>query len=243
MTRKAATQPIYRTLADSIAQDILAGQIKPGEQLPSETSLAERFGVHRSTVREGIRLLEETGMLARKSQKRLMVAVPDSANLSDRTVRALVMKQVTVRELYEANRAMDPLFARIAAENASGAQIERLRRNLRETRAAAGDPAGLGALDAEFHVLVCAATNNEIFETMRQPLHELFMPMVSDLIASIDTSDRMIAAHERIVEAIAARNAAAAEDWARRHIEDFRRGYELAALDFDKPISYSRTLP
>lgn len=239
MTGKPSPQPAYKTLADSIAQDILAGQIKPGEQLPSETRLAEKFGVHRSTVREGIRLLEETGMLARKSPKRLIVAVPDGTNLSDRTVRALVMRQVTVRELYEANLAFDPVFARMAAVNASGPQIAGLRQNLRDTRAAMGDAARISALDAEFHMLVCDAANNEIIRTMRQPLHDLFMPMVSELITSIDPSRRLIEAHEQIVEAVAGRDPDLAETWARRHIEDFRRGYEKAALDFDKPISHS----
>lgn len=235
-------QPAYKVLADRLADQILSGEIRPGEQLPSEVVLAEKYGVHRSTVREGIRLLEETGMLRRKSQKRLVVSVPDGSHIAGRTIQALLMRQVTVRELYEANVAFDPVLARIAAASASGTQIARLHRNLRETRAAAGDLTRLAVLDAEFHQLVCEATNNEIFETMRQPLHELFLPMVSELVGSIDTSGRMITAHEKIVAAIEARDGAEAEIWARRHIEDFKRGYLKAALDFDQPVTYSRSL-
>jgi len=235
-------QPAYRILADHISEQILAGEIRPGEQLPPENVLAERFGVHRSTVREGIRLLEETGMLRRKSQKRLVVSVPDGTHLADRTVQALIMRQISVRELYEANVAFDPVLARLAAGSASGTQIARLRRNLRESRAAAADKAVLSKLDAEFHLLVCEATNNEIFQTMRQPLHDLFLPMVSELIDTIDTSERMIAAHERIVAAIEHRDPAEAEAWSRRHIEDFKRGYLKAGLDFDQPVAYAKTV-
>lgn len=242
MTDTTDTQPAYRLLADRIADQILAGEIRPGEQLPPEVALAEQFGVHRSTVREGIRLLEETGMLRRKSQKRLVVSVPDGSHLAGRTVQALLMRQVTVRELYEANLAFDPVLARIAAAGASSTQIARLHRNLRDTRAAAGDLVRLAALDAEFHSLVCEATNNVIFQTMRQPLHDLFLPMVSELVGTIDTSARMIAAHEHIVEAIERRDGADAEAWARRHIEDFKRGYMKAALDIDQPVSYARGL-
>src|SRR5690606_22448669 len=190
-------QPAYRILADHISEQILAGEIRPGEQLPPENVLAERFGVHRSTVREGIRLLEETGMLRRKSQKRLVVSVPDGTHLADRTAQALIMRRITVRELYEANLAFDPVLTRLAAASASGTQIARLHRNLRDSRDATGDRARLSALDAEFHLLVCEATNNEIFQTMRQPLHDLFLPMVADLVNTIDTSERMISAHER----------------------------------------------
>ncbi len=235
-------QPAYRLLADRIADRILGGDIRPGDQLPSEIVLAEQFGVHRSTVREGIRLLEETGMLRRKSQKRLVVSVPDGSHLAGRTVQALLMRQVTVRALYEANVAFDPVLARLAAASASGTQIARLHRNLRDTRAAADDLPALAALDAEFHSLICEATNNEIFQTMRQPLHDMFLPMVSELVKTIDTSARMITAHEKIVAAIEYRDGDGAADWARRHIEDFKRGYLKAALDFDQPVSYARVL-
>ncbi|RUM98174.1 FadR family transcriptional regulator [Pseudaminobacter arsenicus] len=236
----AQNQPAYRVLADRISEQILAGEIRPGEQLPPEITLAERFGVHRSTVREGIRLLEETGMLRRKSQKRLVVSVPDGTHLADRTAQALIMRQITVRELYEANLAFDPVLARLAAASASSTQIARLHRNLRESRAAVDNQVKLSALDAEFHLLVCEATNNEIFQTMRQPLHDLFLPMVSDLVDTIDTSERMITAHERIVAAIEHRDGVEAEAWARRHIEDFKRFYLKAALDFDRPVAYGK---
>ena len=235
--------PAYRQLADTIVEQILAGDILPGNQLPSETVLAETFGVHRSTVREGIRLLEETGMLRRKSQKRLVVSVPDGSHLAGRTAQALVMQQVTVRDLYQANVAFDPVLARLAAVNASGTQIARLHRNLRESRQAAGDLELLAVLDAEFHLLVCEATNNAIFQTMRQPLHDLFLPMVTDLMRQFDTSARMITAHERIVAAIEVRDEAEAAAWARRHIEDFKRGYLKAAIDFDKPVKWTRVKP
>lgn len=232
--------PAYRIFADRIADRILGGEIRPGDPLPTEAALSETYGLHRSTVREGIRLLEETGMLRRKSQKRLVVSVPDDSHLAERTVQALVLRGVTVRALYEANLAFDPVLARIAAASASSTQITGLHLNLRETRQAAGDQVRLAALDAEFHSLICEATNNEIFQTMRQPLHDLFMPMVTELVAAIDTSARMLVAHERIVEAIEQRDGETAALWARRHIEDFKRGYQTAGLDLDRPVTYER---
>ena len=128
-------------------------------------------------------------------------------------------------------------MALAAAGSATAAQLKRMRDNVEETRLAP-DHDTLAALDAEFHLLLCEATNNEIFQVMRQPLHDLFMPMVSDLVRTIDTSDRMVAAHERIIVALENRDSEEAEAWARRHLEDFKRGYLKAGLDFDSPVTY-----
>jgi len=50
------------SIAASLRDDILRGQYRCGERLPSERDLAERFGVHRSTVREAVRRLEQLGV-------------------------------------------------------------------------------------------------------------------------------------------------------------------------------------
>ena len=58
--------PAYKNVSEAILKDIIDGRLTVGKRLPSEHKLAEQFGVHRSTVREGIRLLEETGVLRRE---------------------------------------------------------------------------------------------------------------------------------------------------------------------------------
>jgi len=54
--------PAYKLVYDAIEKQIFAGRLKVGDPLPAETTLAEQFGVNRSTVREGIRLLEQSGL-------------------------------------------------------------------------------------------------------------------------------------------------------------------------------------
>src|SRR4051794_5572763 len=50
--------PAYQQVAEAIEQQILAGRVRPGDPLGTEAELVKQFGVNRSTVREGIRLLE-----------------------------------------------------------------------------------------------------------------------------------------------------------------------------------------
>ena len=68
--------PGYRKVAAAITERILNRDLREGERLPSETELARQFGVNRSTVREGIRLLEHSGLVRRDSSRRLWVERP-----------------------------------------------------------------------------------------------------------------------------------------------------------------------
>ena len=63
MFGKLPVAPAYRVVFDTIEKLVMTGKLKPGDILPTETELAERFDINRSTLREGIRLLEQNGLV------------------------------------------------------------------------------------------------------------------------------------------------------------------------------------
>src|SRR4051794_29239942 len=103
---RIVAMPAYKMVAEAIERDIVAGKIRPGEPLGTESALATEFGVNRSTVREGIRLLEHGGLIRRDSSRRLWVGLPQDDRMAARMSRALVLHEVTFRELYEASMAL-----------------------------------------------------------------------------------------------------------------------------------------
>lgn len=54
-----AAKPLYRQIADAIRQQIAAGQLHPGDALPTESALQTEFGVSRVTVRQALKQLTE----------------------------------------------------------------------------------------------------------------------------------------------------------------------------------------
>ena len=54
---------LYQEIVDQIQQQILSGALKPGDQIPAERDLADRFGVSRTAVREAIKSLTEKGLI------------------------------------------------------------------------------------------------------------------------------------------------------------------------------------
>ncbi|MBV9014006.1 MAG: GntR family transcriptional regulator [Pseudonocardiales bacterium] len=56
-------RPVYQQLADSLRAKITAGELAPGEQVPTEKALAEEFGASRATIRQGLMVLVNEGLI------------------------------------------------------------------------------------------------------------------------------------------------------------------------------------
>jgi len=234
---KLTVLPAYQAVSRELQALIVGGQLSPGDQLPSETDLAERFGVNRSTVREGIRQLESEGLLRREGRKRLLIAVPGQDSLSPRMERALVMNDVTFRELWQVAMALEPLVATLAAQHATDDQISALNANAAAMEAGINAGRNIGELDTEFHSLMAECSGNRALLLSREPVGQLLFRAYIGLGESVSQAPaRNLAAHRSIIAAVAARDADGAASWMRRHIEDLRRGWLLAGRSVDDRI-------
>lgn len=93
--------PIYYRLADDIKQQIISGQLKPGDSTPTESQLCNQYGISRMTVRQGLKLLAEEGLVESFRGKgsfvtypkfnELLIELPDSQfnNLKEANMRLL----------------------------------------------------------------------------------------------------------------------------------------------------------
>jgi len=240
MFNRLDVSPAYKVVCDTIEREIVSGRLLPGRQLPTETELAEQFGLTRHTVREGLRILEQSGLVRREAGRRLFVSLPRYSEFAHRSARALIMQGVTYRELFEVSLTLELSSAEHAARSAGPEHLDRMERNLEDTQQAAGDSKRINELDAEFHRLVAAATRNHALMLTREPTALLFYPAVEKLFADPlnrkNAYDRSLVAHRRIIDALGAHDEAAAVLWTRRHMNDFKRGYEKLGIDFDTPV-------
>jgi DNA-binding FadR family transcriptional regulator len=236
--RRIHRTPAYRLVADAIERRILSGGIRPGETLGTEAELVRQFGVNRSTVREGIRLLEQDGIVQRQPNRRLTVALPHYERLATRTSRALVLHEVTFRELYEAGMALQLATIEGATQRASAETVAALEDNVERTARVLGDPAAVAELDAQFHALIGRASANRVLQLAREPSDLLVRPTTELVLRKVQVgAERLLHAHRMLLEAIRTRDAELGRLWARRHINDWRKGFERAGNDLDQPIN------
>ena len=229
--------PAYRRVAEAVERDIVAGRLKTGEPLGTEAALVAQFGVNRSTVREGIRLLEHGGLVRRDASRRLWIERPRTERLVSSVRRALVLHEVTFRELYEAAMALQLATIEAAVEHATVADIRALEDNISVAEKHLHDPVRLARLDGEFHALVGRASHNRVLQLAREPSELLVVASTEIVLRTVKEGPaRLLHAHRRYVAAIRDRDREAAQLWARRHVDDWRRGFERAGNDLDQPI-------
>ena len=234
---RISTTPAYRRVAQALEHQILSGRMRPGDPVGTEAELVEQFGVNRSTVREGIRLLEQGGLIRRDSSRRLMVGLPHYERLATRSTRALILHQATFRELYEAALALQIATIEAAAERVTPELIAALEDNVERTAKVLDDPAAVAALDSEFHTLIGKASQNRVLQLAREPSDMLIFPTTELVLRKVKIgAARLLQAHRMMLDAIRRRDKEAASIWARRHIVDWRKGFERAGNDLDQPI-------
>lgn len=85
MRDSSGKTPIWKAIADALRSDLAEGKYAPGDKLPTEAGLAERFGVNRHTVRHGISALVEEGLIrTRRGSGAFVAATPTDYPIGQR---------------------------------------------------------------------------------------------------------------------------------------------------------------
>jgi DNA-binding FadR family transcriptional regulator len=232
------SRPAYELVADAIERKILGGRLRPGDPIGTESELVKQFGVNRSTVREGIRLLEHSGLVTREPNRRLSVAVPHYHQLATRMSRALILQEVTFRELWHTSLALEPAAVEQASDNATDEDLAALVANIAKTRHAHASASTVARLDAEFHGLISRAAHNRVLLLAKEPSSMLVMPTVEFILSHNPAGiGRLIEAHEHILAALQRRDKEEARAWVYRHLIDWRTGFEKAGRTLESAIN------
>lgn len=194
---------------DAIRARILSGAIAPGDRL-RETALADEMGLSRTPVREAMRRLEQDGLVEH---------VPHRGAI----VRTLDPQQVT--ELYLIREVLEGTAARLAAQQASAAEVEALRALLATQPGEAEDAGGVEASrrNAVFHRAIRDAAHNRFLLRAMEGVTASLALLGPTTLGMPGRIPEAAAEHAAILEAIAGRDGDAAEAAARAHIRSAHR--------------------
>jgi DNA-binding FadR family transcriptional regulator len=230
---KVLIEPAYRKVAAAIGARILSRSLSEGERLPSETELARQFGVNRSTVREALRELESRGLLQRRPGSKLMsVSRPHHQTIAAGVSDALLLHDVTARDVWEALTILEPPLAAAAARARSATDLAAIAAAAQGFAAERADTAEAVRRTAEVFRCIGRATHNPVLGLAQEPLLRLLEPSLQIMIDKVPQArERIATAHKRLLEVLEAQDAEGAHSWMARHIRDFRKGFEIAGID------------
>jgi GntR family transcriptional repressor for pyruvate dehydrogenase complex len=215
------TERLSDRLAALLRGQIDAGALRPGDRLPTEQQLAHAHGVSRTVVREAVHQLRSRNLVhARQGSGVYVAAAPQNLPLAfDPSVLESVDAVVHVVEL---RRVLEGEMAALAAQRASRSQLADLRRALRAIDVAAAAGHDGVAEDLSFHRLIGEATGNPQFSQLlaflEQYLREGMRITRGNEARRLDFMDAVRREHRAIVDAIAARDPAAARRHAIEHL-------------------------
>jgi DNA-binding FadR family transcriptional regulator len=168
-SRMFSQRSIHGRIAHEIGQQILRGDLAPGEVLPNETDLGAGFGVSRTVLREAIKVLAAKGLVESRTKTGTRVKARDQWNMLDPDVLSWSLASHDAEEyalaVSEMRRVLEPAGAALAAQRATPEQIARIRATY-EAMAATGENEDSSDHDVRFHLAILEATNNPFLVSM-----------------------------------------------------------------------------
>lgn len=237
MFNEVTQNKISTDIIRQIREAILTGQLHPGDQLPPEKKLLTNFGVSKTTLREALRALEVLGFLSiRKGAGGGAVVVEvDMQTTRDSIANFLHFKNVSVHDVSQARKILEPYLAQLAAERLGPEEIRKLEDLNQACREALdrGENIIGGKHEIEFHILLAQGSGNAVLIMILDLVNSILRDIKLHLRPGMNFSEKVFAAHERILDAIQAHDGERAAAEMHRHVCEVEDG--LMAIHAKKP--------
>lgn len=223
----SASRRRYLAVAQTLLAAIQQGRFELGSRLPSDREIAEQLGVSRPTAREAILALELIGAITVKHG--------DGTYVSQTYHRPFDVNGLDFgsnpREVMEARIVVEPPVSGLLARDANGSDLDRVQEELDAAAKLVDDVTALPAfvdLGMEFHARLTRLCSNRILvhvvsdlvDVDRQPLWVLLNQLV---LQNRQARVTMVEEHQRVLDAVRAGDAEAAERVMRSHLHENRR--------------------
>ena len=216
-----------------VREAILEGKLQAGDRLPPEKQLLAKFGVGKHTLREAVRALEAMGFLSiRKGYGGGAVVLEVDMNTTrDSIANFLHFQNVSVRNLSEVRKLVEPYLARLAAERLRQDGLEALDDCNEACREALLLGQSMSKHEVNFHRILADASGNPVLILILDFVNSVLTDSKRHLQPGADFSQQVLEAHERILDAVRARDLKRAEAEMRDHVCEVDKALEALRIE------------
>jgi DNA-binding FadR family transcriptional regulator len=209
-------------ISGHLRRAIESGTYNDGDQLPPERQLAASFRTARSTVRRALDQLERAGLVSRRLGAGTFVTAP----VSHAEAGADLSELISPLQLIEARFAVEPYTTRLAVLNATRRDLDEMERALQHAEHAGDDKDAFSRWDAEFHLLIAAASRNPLLQNVYRQINTVRLHAQWDAMKEQILTAEVIRAynldHRGIYQALDQRDAQLAQTRITEHLERAR---------------------
>lgn len=205
---------ISAQIADQIQSAIRGGQLEPGDRLPPERELAERFGVSRVTVRDALRSLEVLGLVEIKvgASGGAFVRSPGTEVVGEGLTNLMLLSSLDPKAIAETRLMIELGTVALVTARASEEDIQSLHKVVSEGQEALERGEYDTKLSRQFHALLAESAGNDAIPLLAGSFQgALSMRRVREQDPAPDAHERTVLEHRQIVEAIERRDVTGAQ--------------------------------
>lgn len=214
---------LYQGIVTQIESLIERGELRPGDQLPPERALADQFQVSRASVREALRTLELLGVIETRAGGGTFVRHVAPDDLA-KPLQTLIARGHTLPDVIEFRGVVEPAIAALAAQRISDPELAELRDILaaQQKKVSAGE--AYVEEDTRFHEVIGNAAGNELLTTMLAVIWDVLRASREEWLQTNTRAHASLEAHQRIYDALARHDSAAAREASATHIKAVGEG-------------------
>ncbi len=213
--RRSTSELVMKEILESIQ----LGELKPGDQLPTERKLAKMFGVGRSSLREAVSALALAGYIEVVQGRGSFV----SKDLTGMDLASFELKDIqaaaSIADLIEIREILECHTARLAARRARSDQIEQMKKTVVAMKESTDNIEFFSECDFNLHVILAEASGNQVILQMMKMIvkkvHDAYGKLKHETL--FDT-DQAIVTADKLIDAIAKQDEASAADSMEKHL-------------------------
>ncbi len=194
-------------IVSQIRNQVFEGKLAPGDKLPPENVLMEQFHVSKQTLREALRALEYLGLIGIRQGTGggAQIREVDTEIAKDILANFLYFKNLSLDELSEVRRVIEPYTAARAAECPTPHVLKQLKESIDVSAKGLAEQSGpeqMSTYDLRFHRIIAEAGDNPILVLIVDFVESLMADVKSFLKPDAGFSNAVLEAHKRIYKAI-----------------------------------------
>lgn len=230
-TERALKRNLREQVVDEIGRSIVSGELKPGDALPREEVLLDRYKISRTVLRDALNVLAGKGLVDARPRRGTVVRPRSAWNQLDEVVLAWRVQEQgsawtqeeerRVDRLMELRRIVEPAAVALAAERGTSDDFAELQRIYDTMAAATGTPGDFIEADLAFHVACLHMSKNDYLAPIANAIKTEMMVSMRVTNSNPQVNREIsLPLHKAILDAVVSRDAEGAADAMRVHLDD-----------------------